>query len=339
MSEERRRRAPKPDWGRGKISNRISTRDKEVITDIYEKEIQKGTERENILASLASKYDKSIRQIERYISEVRGIKDERKRDEAKIFAREVIEEVSKQSTQPNPFITKALEKHLNKLRNRIEAWRTHIKVPPEIDLFPFEDTGICLSEEDWGWLSRQFSGEISQIDECLQQHLPYDDLWQNIIDVTDIFLEYMSSCEKLIQEFRNTVTHWPVKLEKDFERPMLHYLSLGYIEETTLHSILAQIIWNITGSSVFATIAEHSIPANPKWFILEADNPSIYIDKYKSLTEQFIQSESFAHIKGLYRRMFSLIVSISDSIDDILARQDYLVHKCRLCPGRTRELS
>ena len=73
-------RSPKWDSAKAAETKRIRQRDKAVILRAYEKAMERGESRDDILLKLAQRYAKSERQIERYIQQARK-EGEGKREE------------------------------------------------------------------------------------------------------------------------------------------------------------------------------------------------------------------------------------------------------------------
>lgn len=70
MTEMNAKRPPPPKWDRKRLTRRITPRQKQRIQDIYDALMTKGKDRDAILGRLAKTYNRSTRQIERYIAEV-----------------------------------------------------------------------------------------------------------------------------------------------------------------------------------------------------------------------------------------------------------------------------
>jgi hypothetical protein len=110
MNEIQRRQPTKWDSKRKRTSERITDRDKAAILKIYEKGLKKGQDRGELLSGLARRYDRSERQIERYIQQAKEKRESEQREQAT----QIVVTVEERS--------RALAEHYEAIRGAIKLW-------------------------------------------------------------------------------------------------------------------------------------------------------------------------------------------------------------------------
>jgi len=69
--------------------------------------------------------------------------------------------------------------------------------------------------------------------------------------------------------------------------------------------------------------------------ILMAEHPQEYIEEYKQLNSKSFNSEEATKVKEIFNELRVLQKRIYPSLENILLREDYIMHDCVLCPGRS----
>ena len=171
--------------------------------------------------------------------------------------------------------------------------------------------------------------------DCVKEHLPFPKLWQDIDEILSKYARYSTDCENLAEEIRNEGKDWPVEIEKDFERPFFNYIDREEWKEEHPGGEYVEIEWKSEGNRLIAGF--HFGSSYEKlWDILSMENPLDYVDKYKEMSTRFEDGNTVTDLTSQCRELNSLIQQISLTLDKILARRDYALYTCQLCPGQAQ---
>lgn len=269
----------------------------------------------------------------------RFIRDRRKGFNA---ARNVLEITLKQ--QANPALVKAKEEHLNRMHEFIKNMRRYIKPVGPYEDYLLEESKFFYSRNDQNSLGSIIDKDfVTFIDgdfaafflDCVKEHLPSPKLWQDIDEILSKYLKYSTDCENLVEEIKKEGKGWPVEIEEDFERPLIHNVNREEWEEENPGEEYVKVKWKSEGNRLIAEFGFGSHHKKP-WDILSTENPLDYIDKYKEMSTRFMNSNTVADLISQHREFNSLIQQASLTLDKILARRDYFLYTCHLCPGQAK---
>lgn len=183
MNEKRAGAPPKYSQKHFLDKPRVTKKIKAKILRAYEKWLQNGKGREDVLIKLAREYKKSEREIERYIHSARQDKDEREKAA---------------TLKEDPLIIEAKRKHFEALYELIRNWKEELVFDVSGPLeryeitFPYafrsEDNRgaglykkgpLCWCVKDDGDVDVRFEVEKASLFRCLRPHLPSESLWQS----------------------------------------------------------------------------------------------------------------------------------------------------------------
>ncbi len=193
INPKRRRPPPKPDRkGYLKEVPRITTSMMDNILRAYEKDMKEGKGSEELLAQLSDEYDRSERQICRYLAKAR-------------IQREKDRKPNKQFISPDPVLVDARRKHFEELCHLVEQWKGQLvcEISTSLGMLGRYETVFPVNfkakdarlygkpNEHWvkgplhwyidkdGNIDVWFSVEELPLFRCLKPHLPSKKLWQS----------------------------------------------------------------------------------------------------------------------------------------------------------------
>ena len=224
-------------------------------------------------------------------------------------------------------VEKALQQHLDEIRDLTEQWKVSISTPEIFQVSPdFSDT-------TWPFGKRRLFGS-------LRDHLPFPDLWQDYDAYKAKRGEYVDTCKKLAREIRESWEIEGIDAVLGFEKPILRLISgqgkalqyrLLVIEghdpaELTYQLLLANDTVVLQGRDTktrhFASL-EH-----------EECKGEILPTEYQRIAELFLRSDIASEAKRLLPDLRVLEDKIHGSLDEVLSRRDYIEYICKLCPGQ-----
>ena len=233
-------------------------------------------------------------------------------------------------------INRAQEEHLLELRKLIEEWNSHIK--PFIGFYldkprwyDFLDKCRAFSENDFVWLYNTFFNYdgIKPIVYCLKEHLPYEDLWENFESFYEKYNKHFEYYLELKEDIGRRVDTWGIQTEEDFFMPIVAEISQLQMTENPKDTHIDGE-WQSKGTLL---ILDYGV----SYFkILRSENPLDFVDKYKSMSEFYLSGEIVTNLVDLYKQIERHCEVVSNTLQDILIRRDYVLHTCRLCPGQSR---
>jgi len=260
------------------------------------------------------------------------------RDRRKAFnaAGKVLEITLKQ--QGDPVLTKAREDHFSDIRNLIEEWKDDVHTP-RVD-------EMSLTRE--GYLKLPFSKleyQFNPLFDCLREHLPLPALWQNHSLWIHKIPDYFNSCQNIIKEIieddrvLKILEEYPKWEEYVIVGPVLQCISdraLGREPE-----LLNQSNPEMQGLEPFLELTER--PGSKK-FIERTSKTSfteeIVVDHIKFVDPvicgDYLNSEAASNLISLFNELKTLEEEIHKSLQEVLARRDYCMNTCRLCPGQAK---
>ena len=254
-------------------------------------------------------------------------------------ARKVLEVTLEQ--QIDPTLAKAKEEHNAEIRALIEEWKDAIKTP-KID-------EMSLNLE--GNLTLPFSTHEYQFHplfKCLKEHLPRTNLWQNYSLWKNKIPDYFDSCKKLIKKITedDRVQNWleenPTREENIIVKPVLRCISdramgrepelLNELNPETGELEPYMQVTSIPGTEKFIERASRTQRTEQM-----AIGSVIYVDP--TICTYYLDCQETPQIIELFNELTDLEVKIHESLDEILARRDYIGYTCILCPGQSKESS
>lgn len=134
-------------------------------------------------------------------------------EEKNKFNQEHISQINEMQKKLNdPFLQKAQEKHLEKIKTLIEDWNNCLVVPPISQVYPGTSPLIDTLKSNALFAN-------------LRQHLPFEKLWQNYTIWDTKIREYLDICRKLKSEIYES---WNIEGTKpsgnQFAEPILRWI-------------------------------------------------------------------------------------------------------------------
>lgn len=239
----------------------------------------------------------------------------------------------------SPIIVKAQEEHLEEIRGRIEEWRDHVDVEQApvsfFEAFVKPSGEAPTPAEKWLWVVDHVDKDqsIDPLSDCLFEHLPFPELWENF-DTWETDLNCcLAGCIDLQERIREEAYSWPnVRLLEEFEVPLLYLISLAPPSPFAMDMAWSNIEWEAENNVLSATLFHRQF-----CLILEAKNPLAYVELYRKLSLQFMQSKCVAELTQVYDELTSLATEIWDTLSEILIRRDYCKYQCGLCPNKLKQ--
>lgn len=230
--------------------------------------------------------------------------------------------------------------HLAEIEELIKRWKDSIKVDP----FAIgKDTmASCRNIEE----IRLFEGLKIEKGKSKghQGHLPCRTLWRDYEEWKSKHKGYIGQGKELRKEIREKgeeimrlkvedyFYHGP-RLTPKFEKPMIKALSpllLGGKPEPFSFE------WQVTATRRGGARELKVLIVNGE-NVLETTtdaNEKEYEDNYQKVF-QAVESKA-TMLRGLFGDLGSLQAKIHRSLDEVLLRRDYILYRCKLCPGQAR---
>ncbi|MFC2063116.1 hypothetical protein ACFLS8_04165 [Chloroflexota bacterium] len=122
-----------------------------------------------------------------------------------------------------------------------------------------------------------------------------------------------------------------IEISKDFEEPILMQIT-----DKQLNAADPEVIerWGVepsllclSANDVSNSLMECTVT------ILRAKHPEDYIEQYKVLNDEILNSKGVNQLVNLYGNLHQIHFSIRTQLEESLLRRDYILRTCRLCPG------
>ena len=206
-------RLPKLDYKKTRMSKRVRERDKAVILRIYEQEMAKGGNRDDILLKLSEKYGKSERQVERYIQQARN-------------EREGIREGQVSRVLVTDDRHRALTLHFEAVRKTIGVWVEKLRPPSDEELRDAWRGKL----NGWGVIAEATADGHGSARPSMGKHLLYDSLRHHLVPplVEEGFWEKSSQLVSLVLSFLSGATG----IHNELSRAAEQRSGLGIITES-----------------------------------------------------------------------------------------------------------
>jgi hypothetical protein len=234
----------------------------------------------------------------------------------------------------DPIIAKAREEHLNSIHSLIAEWFSVLDYPKEV-------SDLSMDKPHKDRLYKAMTNiEANAFFECLKSHIPSDGLWQSYAFFARKYPDYLNLGSELISEVREAGAQWPnlLKIGRDFEKPILHLIFVKDLKDSKVigeDEPYYRIIWEpVAGDKPFLR-ARVGDPDNPRWVVLVADHPEVFIKDYNALANQVLQSKKANDLLEMYSQLWNSCDDIYQTLQDALLSYSYLNHVCKFCPGST----
>lgn len=242
---------------------------------------------------------------------------------------ELAKEEEKQSQAEIKIIEDAQAKHLDEIRALIERWQKSIVMPLVIFNVYSAETPVCLEIER------------NPLFEGVKEHLPKA-LWIDYEVWKQKLEEYLTIDrkwpEEIKQQAKTTMMDleteedlpFEIKLKPEFSEPIIAAVKsilLGGMPEYVNYDARTEIggICSLyaDGVNVLDIIGDFSGAT------LEA-----YRKRYHQILNDCLQSEEMNALKTLLNEIQDLQKKIHKQLGEILLRRDYILYRCKFCPGQ-----
>lgn len=231
-----------------------------------------------------------------------------------------------------PLITKARQQHLDEIRSLIEKWYEAVQ----------EYTGILQMDEiSVGPHPHTIPSQLAMVVldplfKSLKQHLPFKDLWQSHSEMCDKFTHYWYTYHGIKNDIIKHGRMWSnVEIRNlNFAKPIIYQISRESVgwEPYDLN-------FRCRGGSLYV---DGTTPEDPNdtfhFLILLGDHPEDYIETYKSLVNNILQSNEVDNLVRFEQELFDSKLRIEWQLEEILLSRDYVNCTCRFCPGQPKAL-
>ena len=240
--------------------------------------------------------------------------------------------------QMDPVLVKTKEEHFAEIHSLIEEWKDVIKTPK------IDEMSLSLK----GNLTLRFSTHEYQshpLFQCLKEHLPRTNLWQDYSLWMNKIPDYFDNCKKLIKEITedDRVQNWleenPTREENVIVKPVLRCISdraMGREPELLNEP-------NPETGELEPYMQVTSIPGTEKFVERKSRTERteqitigsvIYVDP--AICTYYLDSQETSQIIEIFNELTDLEVKIRESLNEILIKRDYITTLCKLCPGQTK---
>jgi hypothetical protein len=186
---------------------------------------------------------------------------------------------------------------------------------------------------------------------CLKEHIPIDELWHKYQQWSNNYVEYVG----LLYRIRYNMLDEVHNFIKSKDLGILHECEGFY--ELVLDCIQYINVWKdiLAGRPhddrrdiidcqpsrykprrfeyrVLGETGRQTLMANG-YRVLEARDALATVESFQSFADSFLSSKEVTRLRKIYCKLRDLESSIQSSLDEILIRQDYISHTCRLCPS------
>lgn len=216
-----------------------------------------------------------------------------------------------------PLVDRAIDEHLDEIRSLIEEWKVCL-ITPQIDrIYP-------------GTSSPTHDVETHRLFKCLMGHLPDHTFWENHRKYTERITKYLAGCKRLREKIKEEVESWPnvQRVTSHAAQPILSRLSGRVVSEKPS---AYRFDSTVTSSSTLETLVVDN--SN----VLEARNVLGYKESYKKLNTHILGSKRAVSLITLFNDLKCLEPKIKEYLEEVLLSRDYVMNRCKLCPGQPRQ--
>lgn len=223
----------------------------------------------------------------------------------------------------DPIVVKALEAHLNELR---ELYKSLLSAMPDgVDLFSNPKS------KDSQLQNHLYNGvRYDPLFESLKSHYPDNAFWQLHSQFEAQFKEYKDMWSDLLNDIIKHGSSWPnTKVTEHFTNPIYDYIIFSFVGSPdvkyTEYSTQLQVTVGITDDKSDYLVLSHPI-----------QRPENYKLRYQDLLNTVIADGWVTKLKTLHNELNDKVDKIDSTIKRILLRRDYIQYQCDLCPGQNR---
>jgi len=243
-------------------------------------------------------------------------------------AKKVLEIGLKQ--QIDPAVAKARESHLTEIHDLlgrvVEVTRTQYVFEIELEASYRPLDLISL--------------ETNKLFDCLQQHLPFPEIWPAYYQWKEKLPLYIESCKILIRQFINDdvvkefMSHHPDN-PIWFYRPLLRFLNEIALdrEPNVFSGTLPEEPEELVQEEIEERKArEKATGQHYKYYGFDSGDLEYYDP---SICDSFLDTEAANNVIALFKEAKALEKQFRVPLKDALLSRSYLEATCRLCPGQS----
>lgn len=239
----------------------------------------------------------------------------------------VAEEIIRLNTRQelNPALIKAREGHINEIRKLIEHWRDSLRTPSIEEVYP-------------GTLPLPQAFEDQPLFDSLNAHLLSPSLWQDYSKWARKENDYIVDCQNLAKDIRKHEANWKTirRITDSFERPIFKHISeKAEGKQPKAYRFEKRTFYRDEQGKKIPDFETLQIDGHD---VLDADDALACKEAYEKLSTRILRSQEVAVLIELFKDLRTYEPKIRKSLDRILLRRDYILHKCKLCPGEVTEL-
>lgn len=222
-------------------------------------------------------------------------------------------------------IKESLRDHLAEVRSLIETWNSAVKAPS-----PPSFGGYPLSSAKLAEQNRLFEG--------IREHLPFPALWKSYQTFKAKWDEYLNMCEELHRlVVENAIDKWGLSLlEKDEQRPGL---TSSFSWETLDRAVKVAMGDSRAGMPLYDAAPLPDQTRELEYLVCDGQvilysNEALgYAESHRSMIAEWARSQRLAGFVKLLGELRDLEARMHDILEETLLRRDYILYRCRLCPG------